>query len=128
MCKIQCLMFNIVICALLLSCGSVDEFDVTVPTMLSPHVHRVDPANGTAGDIITIYGWGFSTEAANNIVSFGGASTTATSYNILAAPAEGELETISVVVPVGATAGDLNINVTVFDNTSNASLTFTITP
>lgn len=122
-----CLLFT-VYGSLFTACGNVEEFDVTVPSMLSPYVHRVDPANGGAGDIITIYGWGFSTEPANNIVSFGGASTVATDYGVLATPADGELETLTVTVPAGSAAGDAAVYVTVFDNISNANLTFTITP
>jgi len=124
---------SVVSCLVLLSffmfqaCGDGLNFDTTVATGTDPYVHRVDPANGKAGDAVTVYGYGFSSEAASNIISFGSSSVTALGY-ALANPAEGEIEALTATIPAGVSAGDVTVFVTVFENTSNANITFTINP
>jgi hypothetical protein len=109
------------------SCGDVSlEFDSTVPSGLEPYVHRIDPANGKAGDTVTIFGFGFSVEAGSNIVSFGSETAVATAYSEVSPAAEGELESLTVTVPDGVSIGEAPVYVTVFTNTSNANISFTI--
>ncbi|MBI2092400.1 MAG: IPT/TIG domain-containing protein, partial [Deltaproteobacteria bacterium] len=102
------------------------EFDSTVPMQLSPYVHRIDPANGKAGDTVTILGFGFSAEAGSNIISFGGEEAVAASYAEVSPAVEGELESLTATVPDGVSVGDAPVYVTVFSNTSNANVSFTI--
>lgn len=122
--------FIFVFCALsfALSCGSTgDEYDTTVPTQTTPYVNRIDPAAGKAGDTVTIFGFGFSTAAANDIVTIGSAAASAGAYNLLDGSTAGEVESLTVTVPTGVTAGVNNVFVTVLGNTSNANVTFTVT-
>lgn len=110
------------------SCGSSLNFDYTVPSQTEPYVSRVVPSTGKAGDVITIFGSGFSSEVASNIVSFGSTSISADGYALLASPVGAEIESITVTLLANITIGDVTIYVTVFDNTSNADIGFTITP
>lgn len=109
------------------SCGSADEYDSSVPTQLAPYVNRVDPVNGKAGDVITIFGFGYSVVYSNDIVTIGGAAASASAYNLLDGTTAGEIESLTVTVPAGVTVGTDSVFVTVFGNTSNANVTFTVT-
>lgn len=113
---------------LLAACGSTaPAFDPTVLTDAPPYVSRIDPASGVAGDTVTIYGYGFSSEIISNIVSFGDEAVSADSYEFLIPElAADELEKITVVVPAGLATGAHVIAVLVFDNVSNADVTFTV--
>lgn len=113
-----------------MSCGSDSSltFDVSIPSQTSPFVNRVAPANGKAGDTVTIFGFGFSVESANNIVVFGSISTTALSYGVVSPAAAGEAEQLTVTIPAGATVGSNSVYVNVFENTSNSNVSFTINP
>jgi hypothetical protein len=114
--------------AVILSCGqSLSTFDASIATQTFPYINRVDPATGKAGDTITIYGFGFSVAAPNNVVSLGGSSTVAGAYTLLATPAAGEIESLTVTIPSGVTVGDTFVFITTFGNTSNANVTFTVT-
>lgn len=115
-------------CLIFYACGNGLNFDTTIAIGTEPYIHRVDPANGKAGDAVTIYGYGFSSEAASNIISFGSSSVTALGYSLAANPLEGEVEALTATIPAGVSAGDVTIYVTVFENTSNANITFTINP
>lgn len=118
-------------CFLLLSsCGSDSSitFDVSIPSQNAPIVTRVAPANGKAGDVIAVFGVGFSVEASNNVVVFGNISTTATNYGLVAPAAAGEVEQLTVTIPAGATVGANSVYVNVFENTSNTNISFTINP
>ena len=112
------------------ACGSTVEtsYDGSVVTQLPPYVARVDPAAGKAGDTVTIFGFGFSDEGPNNIVSFGAASTAASAYNLIAGGVSPEIESLTVTVPAGATVGACSVFVMVFDNISNSNVTFTVNP
>ena len=118
---VSCFMFQV-------SCGSSgDAYDSTVPTQMPPYVNRVDPAKGKAGDVITIFGFGYSSIYPDDIVTIGSVAASAGSYNILDGSTAGEIESLTVTVPVGATVGVNDVFVTVFGNTSNANVTFTVT-
>ena len=112
------------------SCGSdlLDDFDPTVPTQMTPYISYIDPANGSVGDTVEIHGFGFSTEAASNVVVFGNVSAFAASYELVAAGISDDIEAITVTIPPGAAVGINDVSVTVFDNTSNANITFTVDP
>jgi len=111
-------------------CGTVssDVFDPTVPTQMPPYISRIEPANGAAGAAIEIHGFGFSAEPANNVVVFGSVPAFASNYVLVAGGASDDVEAITVTVPAGAIVGINDVSVTVFDNTSNANLTFTVNP
>ncbi len=113
---------------ILTACGSTGPvFDPTVVTDAPPYVSRIDPTSGSIGDTVTIYGYGFSSEIISNIVSFGDEAAAADSYEFLIPQlAADELEKITVVVPDGLTSGDHDIAVLVFENVSNADVTFTV--
>ena len=122
---------NIIILLFLLcfSCGGESlQFDVTIPSQTEPYIHRVDPSNGQPGDTVIVYGFGFSIITSNNIVSFGDTSITASAYSLLADPSDGEIELLTIEVPSGVSVGSSAIYITVFENTSNADISFTINP
>ncbi len=113
---------------LCVSCGSTTggEYDSTVPTQTTPYVNRIDPAVGKAGDVVTVFGFGFSVSAPNDIVTIGSAAAGASAYNLLDGTTAGEVESLTVTVPTGVTVGTDSVFVTVFGNTSNANVTFTV--
>ncbi len=112
-----------------LSCGSTagSDYDLSVPTQTAPYVNRIDPAAGKAGDAVTVFGFGFSAVAANDIVTIGSSAAGASAYALLDGTTAGEVESLTVTVPAGVTVGTNNVFVTVFDNTSNANVTFAVT-
>ncbi|MBI2345658.1 MAG: IPT/TIG domain-containing protein [Deltaproteobacteria bacterium] len=111
-------------------CGNAPsvEFDESVPAQLSPIVTRVAPVAGRAGDTITIFGFGFSAEAQQNIVVVGGSTAIATAYALVDPPAAGELERLTFVVPSGAAVGATTIACNVFEQASNGDVAFTVNP
>ena len=125
-------MFKILLFASLLvltGCGSgngATEIDASIATQSPPVVVRVNPTSGHAGDAVTIFGLGFSAQAGSNIVSIGATSTTASSYALVNPPAAGEIESLTFTVPSGAATGANSVFVTVFENTSNTNIQFTV--
>jgi hypothetical protein len=90
-------------------------------------VNRIDPVAGKAGDTVTVFGLGFSTAAAYDIVTIGTSAASAGAYNLLDGSTAGEAESLTVTVPAGVTVGANSVFVTVLGNTSNANVTFTVT-
>lgn len=111
-------------------CGSSGDSDFPddVPTQTNPVVSRITPVAGPVGSTITITGFGFSSIFPNNIVVIGDAAVSATGYSLVEPPTPGEIEAITAPVPVNAPAGLNSVFVVVYDNVSNADLTFTVTP
>ena len=103
-------------------------FDPSVVTQTPPLVTRTDPAAGGVGSAVTIFGSGFSSIAANNIVTLGGVSAIAETYALAADPQGGEVESITITVPTNAVMGTNPVFVIVFEETSNADMVFTVTP
>lgn len=99
-----------------------------VPTDSPPVISRVDPNSGAAGDEITIFGFGFTVSVPENIVIVGDAATTATSYRLLSNITADEIEAITATIPTDAQLGEGPIYVTVYENVSNADVSFTVTP
>ena len=110
------------------ACGAPLVYPPDVPTDSPPIVSRVEPSVGSAGEVVTIYGFGFSFTVANNIVIFGDAASAATSYRLLDSPTSTEIEAIEAPVPADAPEGANPIVVVVYDNVSNADVLFTVTP
>lgn len=121
------LVFSLV---LLCACGSSSGVGLPsdIPTNSTPVVSRIDPTSGKAGDSITIYGFGFSTSITNNIIIMGNAAVPADSYNLVEPPVADEIEYLTATVPEDAEAGENSVEVLVYDNVSNADITFTVTP
>lgn len=115
---------------LLFGCGSDPEtmgLDASISTQAPPFINRIDPASGSVGATVTIFGFGFSNEAPNNIVIVGGTSATASSYSLLANPSSSEIESLTFTIPSGGSTGASDLFVTTFENVSNA-VSFTINP
>lgn len=116
---------------LILGCGSgngATDVNSSVATQTIPIVTRVSPASGSSGSTATIFGFGFSAQPGANIVSVGATSTTASTYALVNPPAAGEIESLTFTVPSGATTGANSVFVTVFENTSNTNVQFTVNP
>ena len=114
-----------------MACGSGAvplEFDESVPTQLAPIVTRLAPTAARGGETVTIFGFGFSAEAAQNILLIGGATTTAATYALVDPPVSGEIEQLTFIVPATATVGATTITVAVFDHVSNSDTAFTVNP
>jgi hypothetical protein len=122
--------FIVMTCIFALSaCGGAGPvYYDDVPTGSSPIVSRVDPASGPVGTTVTIYGLGFSFEAPTNVVTMGTEGVAAESYNILAAPTDAEIETITFMVPAGLAPGTYPVVVVVHDAASDTAVSFTVTP
>lgn len=112
------------------TCGNVDElvFDPQVATQLPPVISRVDPTHGRAGDSITILGFGFSLVPEENIVHCAGTTALADSYSLVIPPVDGELEQLTFTIPATAATGVTTTFLSVYDNTSNADIAFTVDP
>lgn len=118
---------------MLVGCGSaaddrVEPFDASIATQVAPVVTRINPASGRAGDIITIFGVGFSVIPEDNIVLLTNAAALALSYNAVAAAREGEVEQLTFAIPTNATTGITSVLVNVYDNSSNSDITLTVNP
>ena len=110
-------------------CGGVGDFlDSSVPSQTDPIITRIAPTAARAGDVVTIFGIGFSAAAPLNIIVIGSVEVAADSYTLLAAPTGSEVESITFTVPAGLTVGFSSIYVVVIDNPSNENLTITINP
>lgn len=121
---------RLVLLFLFLGCGSSSEtnlFDASISTQAFPLINRANPTSGRVGDTITIFGFGFSNGAANNIVTGGGQPTTAATYALVTNPTSSEIEQLTFTIPTGAATGAGNLFVTVFENTSN-TISFTVNP
>lgn len=114
----------------MIGCGSetdnVLDLDSSISTGALPYINRINPNAGQAGDTITIFGFGFSSEAANNTIIVGGTSVTASTYALVNPAVAGEIEQLTFVIPAGAAVGAAGVLVTVFDNSSNGNVQLTI--
>ena len=119
----------LIIAIFLVACGSSssNDFSDNIPTNSPPIVSRVDPANASAGDEVTIFGFGFSMAVPENIVMIGDAATNATAYSLLESPTDTEIESLTAIVPDDVTAGENSVIVVVDVNISNADITITVT-
>ncbi len=115
---------------LLVACGYETGLDYAedVVTQSPPTVSRIEPSTGTTGTTISIYGFGFSTAVPSNIVVIGDQSVSAETYELLDNPTPTEIERLTATVPDGLAVGESSVVVVVYDNVSNADVTFTVTP
>lgn len=115
----------------LAGCGSgtaeTTGFDPSITVQSTPFINRAAPTSARPGDTVTIFGFGFSNEAPNNIVTVGGSAAAAGGYTLVASPTSSEIESLTFTIPSGAAAGNADLFVTVFDNISNA-VSFTVNP
>lgn len=120
----------IVVLALsLASCGRAGpDYPDDVVTQAPPTVSRIEPTSGPGGTAISIYGFGFSVAAPTNIVVIGDRSVSAETYRLLDAATSTEIECLTATIPDDAPAGESTIAVVVYENVSNATETFTVTP
>lgn len=104
-----------------LSCGGRNglDFDASIATQSYPIISRVDPATGTAGDTITIFGFGFSSAGELNTVVLGDNAIVAQNYALLDPPVDDEIEQIDFVIPTGLTADTVDLSLLVLENVSN---------
>lgn len=114
-------------------CGSATDdlpgsFDASVATQVAPVVTRISPTIGRAGDIITIFGVGFSVIPEDNIVLLTSAATPAFSYTANNAAGSGEVEQLAFVIPSNAKSGVTFVLVSVYGNSSNSDITLIVTP
>lgn len=113
----------------LIGCGTSDsDFPPDVPTSSPPIISRVDPNAGSAGDLVTVYGFGFTVSIPENIVIIGSAPTSAIEYQLLANPTSSEIEAITARVPADAKLGEGPIYVQVHGDQSNSDVSFTVLP
>lgn len=109
-----------------MGCGTADLYDPTVPTQSNPVVSRVSPVAATAGDTVTIFGFGFSVVPQNNVIIIGDGEAIASTYGLVNPPIANEIEFLMFVVPAGLTLGANSIYVDVLDVISNTNITLTI--
>lgn len=114
----------------IMGCGSAaEEF---VPTQTDPYISRVDPAAASVGDVVAVFGHGFSDAAEFNIIVIDDTQIFADSYALVTPATGDEVESLAFTVPAGISQGDHTIYVIVCDvacdNTSNTDLTITINP
>lgn len=118
---------------MLIGCGSaaddrVEPFDASVATQVAPVVTRINPTFGRAGDIITIFGMGFSVIPEDNIVLLTSAAAPAFSYSLASPAGSGEVEQLTFAIPTNARAGITSVIVNVYDNSSNSDITLMVNP
>ena len=127
-------MRKLLLCLCLLTlanCGSASgEFSDNVPTGSIPVLSRAVPSSAHLGDTVTLYGYGFSIVSTENLVILGDLEIPAEDYQFIdASLAEiGELESLSFTIPFDATLGEQTLTLTVLDNDSSNSLSFTVRP
>lgn len=118
---------------ILIGCGSatddsVEPFDASVVTQVAPVVTRINPTIGRAGDVITVFGVGFSVIPEDNIVLLTGSAALAFGYNAVDAAGTGEVEELTFAIPTNATTGITSVIVNVYDNSSNSDVTLMVNP
>lgn len=108
-----------------IGCGSdtISPLLDSVPTDSPPTVTRINPTNGSAGAVIQIFGFGFSTSPEQNVILIGDQSTRATSYQLVTPPVTGEVESLTFAVPGGVQNGVNSITVVVDELISNTNMT-----
>ena len=115
-----------------MGCGSEAhlDFEANIATQLPPVITRIDPSTAAPGDTVTIHGFGFSVVFVDNLILIDDAIVPAESYALNSAdPAvAGEIEMLTVTIPSTTAAGTYNIALAVYSNTSNSSVTLTVTP
>ncbi len=116
----------VVLSGLIMSCGSGTPYSPDVVTDSPPTIMRVEPAQGVAGSQVTIFGFGFSIEIANNVVIIGEQAVSAQEYNLLTNPTNGELESIVFTVPANLAVGVYDLLVLVNEEPSNTDQTFEV--
>lgn len=114
----------------LIGCGGIGtaDFGSNVPSGAPPVIQRIDPASGSSGDTVTLFGVGFSIVASENILHIGENTIAASEYSLIEEPEPGEAEQLTFEIPPEVSAGEYNIFITVIDQPSNTNLTFTVTP
>lgn len=124
----------VVLCAgLCAGCGDatserVEPFDPAVATQVTPVVTRIAPVTGRSGDLMTIFGAGFSVVPEDNIVILSNTVALAASYAATAAGTPGEVEQLTFTIPSNTTIGTHAVTVNVYEHTSNGNVTLTVTP
>ncbi len=115
----------------LCACGDVapsDVFEANVATGLPPTVTRVAPTTAAVGSTVTIFGYGFSVIPTDDIVLIGGVVVPASTYDVATPQAAGEIEQLTVVIPVDQPVGATTLGLVVYDEASNNDVALTITP
>lgn len=110
---------------LLAGCAGSSDFASNVQIDSPPVISRISPTTAKAGDTVTIFGFGFSSAPAVNLVSLESAITPAASYNLLQNPTSTEIESLTFVVPA-MPAGTFGVMVMVGDDVSNSNVVITI--
>lgn len=115
--KPSLLFLTFIILANIISCGKDTQNNTPSPSTptAAPTITNFSPASGIAGDVVVITGTNFSSSGSGNIVKFNGVIATVT--NVSATQ-------LTVMVPVGATTG--NITLTVNNQTVISNLPFII--
>jgi hypothetical protein len=108
------------------ACGSATESPSV--TADSPVVTRLSPTTATAGNTVTIIGYGFSVIPSDNIVVIGGSAIPATSYALVDPIAAGEIEQLTFTVPSGLTVGADSLYILRSEAVSNTDVQLTISP
>jgi len=118
----------IVIAFLAVSCGGNggSAYSPTVPLQTDPYIARINPTAATAGDVVSIIGFGFSAEPTFNVVVINNVEIFADSYALMTPPSGDEIEQLTFTVPAGLTGGAQMIYVIVVDVPSNTDQTITI--
>ncbi|PIU55270.1 MAG: hypothetical protein COS89_07825 [Deltaproteobacteria bacterium CG07_land_8_20_14_0_80_38_7] len=117
----------IVISVFFSSCGGGGGYSPDVITDSPPTVLRVDPAACPVNTEVTVFGFGFSVAAPDNIIVIGAETIISTSYSFLTNPTNGELESLTFTIPDGMAAGTYSVIVLVDGNPSNSDITFEVT-
>jgi hypothetical protein len=108
------------------ACGSATESPSV--TADSPVVTRLSPTTATAGNTVTIIGYGFSVIPSDNIVVIGGSAIPATSYALVDPAVAGEIEQLTFTVPSGLTVGTDSLYILRSEAVSNTDVQLTISP
>lgn len=112
----------------LCACGpSLDDLDPSIASQEFPAITQVVPTSGRPGDIITIFGLGFSVVPQENIVIIGNKTALASEYELVNNENGTEVEKITFEIPVNTTTGVGSVSVLAITYGSN-SIEFTILP
>ena len=111
------------------SCGSeLSDFGANVPTEAPPTVLRIAPANASAGDNVSVFGFGFSVVSNENLITFGSTQINDATYTLVDPVVNGEIESLTFTVPANASLGAQALFVVVGENISNTDLNLTVDP
>ncbi|MDO8461888.1 MAG: IPT/TIG domain-containing protein [Deltaproteobacteria bacterium] len=104
------------------------DFPETIISQSPPFLKKVDPAAVHRGDVLTLYGLGFSIVPEENNIRIGGIAVSASASSLNNPVVNDSPEKLTVTIPQGVADGEQAVSIFVIDQPSNGDLKVTVLP